>query len=116
MDLAEAFKWFEKGASLGSTSAKARIEEGKATAGTARAARIKLEDRLSSIRTEDLRRRVFDQSVALSSANAHMSYSDLGKMRASTETANRLIVELEDLDRISKLADSLIKEIEDELK
>jgi hypothetical protein len=44
-----------------------------------------------------------------------MSYVDLVKARASTETANRLIAELEDFDRLSKLAESLIKEVNAEL-
>jgi TPR repeat protein len=112
VDSTEAFKWFERAASLGSASARVRIEEGQKVADAARAARIKLEDHLSSIKAKDLRQRVFEQSVVLSSANAHMSYADLVKVRASTETANRLSAELEDLDRISKLGDSLIKEVE----
>jgi TPR repeat protein/uncharacterized protein len=115
VDSTEAFKWFEKAASLGSAPAKARIQEGEATAEAARVARNKLQDHLSSITAGELKQRVFDQSVALSSANSHMSHADLDKVRASTEAANRLIAELEDLDRISKLADSLVKEVEAEL-
>jgi TPR repeat protein/uncharacterized protein len=115
-DSTEAFKWFEKAASLGSAPAKARIEEGEAVAEAARAVRIKLEDRLSSIKAKDLRQRVFDQSLVLSSANAHMSYADLVRVRAYTGTADRLVSDLEELDRISKLADGLIKEVEAELE
>jgi TPR repeat protein len=115
-DAIQAFNWFEKASSLGSETANARIEEGRAAAEAARSVRNKLEDRLGSIKAENLRQRVFDQAVTLASANEHMTYTDLAKIRTSTQTANRLVTELEDLDRATKLADSLAAQVQDELK
>jgi TPR repeat protein len=113
---AEAFAWFEKAAALGSSSARDRIEEGQKVAEAARVARNRLEGSLNSIKAEDLRRRVLDQSVALASANARMSYGELANTRQTIESANRQITELDDLDRVSNLANSLVKEVEDELR
>lgn len=115
-DAAQAFNWFEKAASLGSEPAKARVEEGRAATEAARSVRNKLEDRLSSLKAENLRQRVFDQSVTLASANERMTYNDLAKIRTSIEGASRLIAEIDDLDRTTKLADSLVVQVEDELK
>jgi TPR repeat protein len=103
VNTAEAFIWFERAAALGSSAGKDRIDEGQKVAESARVARNKLEGSLNSIKAEDLRRRVLDQSIALASASPHMSHSELAKTRQVIEAANRQITELDDLNRVSSL-------------